>query len=50
MSDDKKYEVAKEYVDKQLATMKKYGSEPRDMSPQEYRSLVEEVVSALPSK
>jgi hypothetical protein len=50
MSNEQKIKVATEYVDKQLATMKKYGSEPRDLSPQEHRSLVEEIVSALPSK
>ena len=42
-TDQKQLEVAKQYVDTQLATMKKYGSEPREMSTQEYRSLVQEV-------
>jgi len=40
-------EVAKLYVDKQLETMKKYGSAPEEMSEQEYRSLVEEVAETI---
>jgi hypothetical protein len=43
MSHEEKIEVAKQYVDKQLETMKKYGSVPNEMSEQEYRSLIEEV-------
>jgi len=40
---DKKFEIAKEYVDKQLETMKQYGSAPSDMSEQEYKALIQEV-------
>jgi|HubBroStandDraft_2_1064218.scaffolds.fasta_scaffold637442_2 hypothetical protein len=47
MSHEEKMEVAKQYVDRQLATMKKYGSEPKDISEQEHRALVEEVASKL---
>ena len=50
MSHDEKVKVASEYVDKQIETMKKYGSAPEDISDQEYRALVEEVVSTLESK
>jgi hypothetical protein len=49
-TDQKQLEVAKQYVDTQLATMKKYGSEPQEMSTQEYRSLVQEVADTLQSK
>jgi hypothetical protein len=50
MSDEKKLEVARQYVDKQLETMKKYGSAPREISSHEYRALVEEVAGKLRSK
>jgi hypothetical protein len=45
--EQKKLEVAKEYVDKQLETMRKYGSAPDEISEQEYRSLVTEVAEAM---
>lgn len=47
---EKQLEVAKKYVDTQLATMKKYGSAPPKISTQEYKSLVQEVVKTLQSK
>lgn len=43
MSEQKKMEIAKEYVDKQLQTMKQYGSAPKQISEQEYKALIEEV-------
>jgi hypothetical protein len=42
--------VAREYVDKQLETMKKYGSAPRDISPQKYQSLVRKITETLQMK
>ena len=45
--EQKKLVVAKEYVDRQLETMKKYGSAPDDISEEEYDALVYEVVGAL---
>ena len=36
-TDQKQLEVAEQYVDTQLATMKKYGSEPQEMRPGRYR-------------
>jgi hypothetical protein len=50
MSEDQKRVVAKEYVDKQLETMKRYGSAPDDFSDEEYEGLVEEVVEAIDLK
>lgn len=47
MSHEERIEVAKQYVDKQLETMKKYGSAPDNISEHERKSLVEEVASAL---
>jgi DNA-binding TFAR19-related protein (PDSD5 family) len=46
MSNEQKYEIAKEYVDKQLATMKEFGSAPKQISDAEYKALVEEVAEA----
>jgi hypothetical protein len=40
MSDEKKTQVAKEYVDRQLQTMKEHGSVKRELSKQEYDALV----------
>jgi len=45
--DPKDVEAAKEYVDRQLETMRRYGSAPDDVSPEEYNSLVEEVAEAM---
>jgi hypothetical protein len=49
MSHEERMEVAKQYVDKQLETMKKYGSAPQDLSEQERKALAEEVASTLKS-
>jgi hypothetical protein len=50
MSHEENMEVAKQYVDKQLETMKKYGSAPKDITEQERRALVEEVAQTLDAK
>jgi hypothetical protein len=50
MSHDERIEVATKYVDKQLETMKKYGSAPKDISEHERRALVEEIASTLNAK
>jgi hypothetical protein len=42
--------VAREYVDKQLETMKKYGSAPSNISQQKYQSLVREITATLQMK
>lgn len=41
---------AKEYVDTQLATMRKYGSAPSEMSGAEYRGLISDVAKAMGSE
>jgi hypothetical protein len=43
-------EAAKEYVDKQIETMKRYGSDPDDFSEEEYNSLVEEIAETIDLK
>ena len=47
MSDEKRYEIAKEYVDKQLNTMKKFDAAPKDISRAEYDSLIKEVAQSI---
>jgi len=47
MSDDQKFEIAKEYVDRQLETMRQFGSAPQEMSKEEYKALIEEVADTV---
>jgi hypothetical protein len=49
MSKEQKFEIAKEYVDKQLETMKQFNAAPKEMSQEEYRSLIEEVAQTVQS-
>lgn len=42
------YEVAKEYVDKQLAVMAKYGSAPKKLTKARYERVIAAVLKALP--
>jgi hypothetical protein len=50
MSNEQKIQAAQQYVDKQLETMKKYGSAPKNLSDQERRALVEDIVSVIDAK
>jgi hypothetical protein len=50
MGEREKLQIAKEYVDKQLNTMKKYGSSPKRLSRLEYDAMVKRVASAVISK
>ena len=45
--DPRNIEAAKEYVDRQLETMKKYGSAHDDFSDEEYQGLVEEIADTI---
>jgi hypothetical protein len=47
MSNEQRYEVAKEYVDKQLKTMQEFGSAPREMSQEEYKALIDDVAETV---
>lgn len=49
MSNEQKYEIAKEYVDKQLETMKQFNAAPKEISKEEYHSLIEEVAQTVQS-
>jgi hypothetical protein len=51
MSNEQRYEMAKEYVDKQLETMKQFGSAPREkLSQEEYKALIDEVADTVTLK
>jgi len=50
MTNEEKLKAARQYVDRQLETMKKYGSAPEDVSEHEYRAFVEEVVATVEEK
>jgi hypothetical protein len=47
MSEEKRMQVAKKYVDKQLKTMKRRGSAIRKISSYEYKSLIRQVAQAV---
>ena len=47
MSEERKIEIAKQYVDKQLETMKRYGSEPKALSEQEYRAMISQIAETV---
>jgi hypothetical protein len=47
MSDEQKREIAKEYVDRQLKTLKDYDSAPPDLSEEEYQSLIRETAELV---
>jgi hypothetical protein len=47
MSDEKRYQIAKEYVDRQLEVMKESGSAPKELSQEEYKALIDEVAETI---
>lgn len=47
MSEEKRLEIAKQYVDQQLETMRQFGAAPRDISQEEYQSLIQEVADTV---
>jgi bisphosphoglycerate-dependent phosphoglycerate mutase len=49
MSEEQKREIAKQYVDRQLETMKEYDSAPPDLSEEEYQSLISETAELVQS-
>jgi hypothetical protein len=49
MSDEQKMKIAKEYVDKQLETMKQRDAAPRNLSEHEYKALIREVAKNVKS-
>ncbi|MCU1313956.1 MAG: hypothetical protein JWM54_1713 [Acidobacteriaceae bacterium] len=47
MSEKEKIQVAKEYIDKQLQTMKTHGCAPKSLSPGQYKSMITEVAKTI---
>ena len=47
MSDDQKTKIAKEYVDRQIETMKRYGSVTRELSKKEYEMMVKKAAEMV---
>jgi hypothetical protein len=47
VSEERKQEIAKQYVDRQLETMKQYGSAPSDLSKQDYDALIKKVAAIV---
>jgi hypothetical protein len=46
-STTKDLKAAKDYVDRQLDTMRRHGAAPDDFSEEEYNGLIEEIAEAL---
>ena len=49
MSNERKLEIAKQYVDKQLETMRQYGSAPKELTKDQYNSLLRRVARTVNS-
>jgi hypothetical protein len=47
MSEAQKLEAAKQYIDKQIATMREHGSAPKKITTSEYDSMVKQVAKAI---
>lgn len=47
MSEERKIEIAKQYVDQQLETLRNFASAPPDMSEEEYRGLISDVAELV---
>jgi hypothetical protein len=49
MSEQERYQIAKEYVDKQFENMKKNGLKVKEVSPQEYDKIVRRLAKDVTS-
>jgi hypothetical protein len=47
MSEQEKMQVAKEYIDKQIATMKTHGCAPSNLSDREYQSMIKQAAKSI---
>jgi len=47
MSDQQKYEIAKQYVDSQLENMRQFDAAPAEISPDEYENLIKDVADLV---
>ena len=49
MSEDEKLSIAKEYIDRQLQTMREGGAVAANISEEEYKALIEEAAEVIRS-
>ena len=47
MSEAQKLEAAKQYIDKQIATMREHGSAPKTITSSQYDLMVKQVAKAI---
>jgi len=47
MSNQEKIQVAKEYIDKQIATMKTHGCAPTSLSDREYQAMIKQAAKSI---
>ena len=47
MSDKEKIKVAKQYIDKQLASMKNHGCAPKALTSNQYQKMVAQVAKTI---
>jgi hypothetical protein len=47
MSEEQKFELAKQYVDRQIETMKSFNAAPENLSEEEYKGLIEDVAELV---
>lgn len=47
MSEEKRLQIAKKYVDKQLKTMEQRRGTKKKISPHEYKSLIRQIAQAV---
>jgi hypothetical protein len=48
MSEAQKLEAAKQYIDKQIASMRAHGAAPKTITSSQYDSMVKQVAKAIP--
>ncbi len=47
MSNQEKMQVAKEYIDKQIETMREHGCAPKSLSNTEYQSMIKQAAKSI---
>jgi hypothetical protein len=47
MSTQEKFEVAKQYIDKQIATMREHGCAPTSLTEREYQAMVKQTAKTI---
>ena len=47
MSEQEKFQIAKQYIDKQLESMKGHGCAPKTLSASQYQAMVSQVAKTI---